>query len=311
MSTTLHPTERRARKRTRYQGRSYAKSYRGPKPERGPSKRVEAAESALNEILALFESGDLPARIAETVIARAEGEAPMATWSLANQLLCLLSGTSDARGYKQWKEVGRHVKKGAKCVRILAPRTRTITETDADTGEESKRSFVSGFLAVPVFGLEDTEGLPLDRYSDYRPATFPPLFDVAESLGVRVDYAPFARSFRGYYSPGDDRIMLCTHDVRTFFHELAHAAHGRVLRARGESLTNGQVPRQEIVAETVAAVLCRLYDVETGSLAHSADYLRHYSKRGPAVAAMKVLGDVQAVLEVILEAAEVPQAVAA
>jgi hypothetical protein len=310
MSTKMHPTERASRRRSRYQGRSYAGKPMGVAKREGPSKRVEAAESALASVLALFESGDLPARIADTVIARHEGEAPSACWSLGNQLVCLLNGTADARGFRQWKEVGRHVRKGARAIYILGPRTRKVTDKDAATGEESERTIVSGFVGIPVFRFEDTEGLPLQRYSDYRPATFPPLYDVAERLGVRVDWAPFVRDFRGYYSPGDERIMLCSYDCRTFFHELAHAAHGRVLRSRGEALTNGQTPRQEVVAETVAAVLCKLYDVETGSLAHSAEYLAHYSKRGPAVAAMKVLGDVQAVLETILEAADA-EAVAA
>jgi antirestriction protein ArdC len=252
--------------------------------------------------LECFESGELPPRIAETVIARAEGEAPSACWSLGNQLLCLLSGTADARGFRQWKEVGRSVRKGARAIYILGPKTRKITEKDAATGEEVSRPICTGFVGIPVFRFEDTQGLPLQRHSDYRPAEFPPLYDVAERLGVRVDWAPFVRDFRGCYSPGDDRIMLCSHDCRTFFHELAHAAHARVYRARGESMPTGQQSRTECVAETVAAVLCRLYDVETGTLAHSADYLTHYSKRGPAHAAMRVLKDVQAVLEVILEA---------
>jgi antirestriction protein ArdC len=309
MSSTTYP---RAHRRSRYaEPGSKPRAVNAAKQQERAEAKKEAAEAALRTILDLFESGDLPARIADTVIARHEGSAPIATWSLSNQLLVLLSGSSDARGYKQWREVGRHVKKGAKCVRILAPRVRKMEMENVRTGEMEEQTIVSGFLAVPVFRFEDTDGLPLDRYDDYEPATFPPLHDVAERLGVRVDYGPFVSRFKGYYSPQDDRIMLCSHDVRTWFHELAHAAHGRVLKDRGESLVNGQVPRQEIVAETVAAVLCRLYDVETGSLAHSAEYLSHYSKRGPAVAAMKVLGDVQAVLEMILEAESETQAVAA
>lgn len=87
------------------------------RPE-GPSKRQEAAAGALQAVLDLFESGDLPARVAETVIARHEGDSPMAAWSLGNQILCLLNGTADARGFRQWKEVGRHVRKGAKATYI-------------------------------------------------------------------------------------------------------------------------------------------------------------------------------------------------
>jgi antirestriction protein ArdC len=302
MSSTTYP--RAYRRGARYRGPSQRRELTAAEREAKQQAKRDQAESALAQILELFESGDLPERIAQTVIARAEGEAPMASWSLPNQLLVLLAGSADARGYRQWREVGRHVRKGARCVRILAPKQRTITDRDETTGEEHKRSVCTGFTAVPVFRFEDTEGLPLQRCSDYRPATFPPLFDVAARLGIRVDYAPFVDRFRGYYSPGDDRIMLCSHDARTWFHELAHAAHARVYRARGEAMPTGQHSTTECVAETVAAVLCRLYDVETGTLAHSAEYLTAYSKRGPAVAAMRVLKDVQAVLDVLLEAAE-------
>ena len=119
-------------------------------------------------------------------------------------------------------------------------------------------------------------------------------------------YGPFAGRFRGYYSPGDERIMLCSHDTRTFFHELAHAAHARVLRARGEELRGGQNGRQEIVAEVVAATLARLFDLDAGQLAYSAGYVSAYAKgENPGRAAMRVLGDVQAVLLAILEAADV------
>jgi antirestriction protein ArdC len=305
---------RSSRQRTKYEGRSFAGKLRGDAPERS-SKRQEAADAALAAILDLFESGELPARVAETVIARQEGTSPMASWSLGNQLLCLLAGTTDARGYRQWQEVGRHVVKGAKAVYILAPKTRKIRETDPESGEERERVFVAGFIGLPVFRYEDTDGLSIER-PDYEPATFPPLFEVAERLGVSVSYGPFAGRFRGYYSPGDERVMLCSHDERTWFHEIAHAAHARILRARGEELRGGQVASQEIVAEVVAATLAKLFDLDPGQLAYSVEYVRSYASGGnPGRAAMRVLADVQAVLSLILETADAeapaPVAVAA
>ena len=105
-------------------------------------------------ILGMFTDGDMPERIASTVIARMEGLAPMASWSLGNQLLALRAGTTDARGYRQWEAVGRHVAKGERAVWILAPCTRKLTETDAATGETSTRPIVTGFKAIPVFAYE-------------------------------------------------------------------------------------------------------------------------------------------------------------
>lgn len=279
------------------------KGLQGPKADKGPGKRQVAADAALASILELFESGELPARIAETVIARAEGVSPSANWSLGNQLLCLLAGTTDARGYRQWGEVGRHVVKGAKAIYILGPVKRKRTEKDAETGETRDSFYVAGFTAIPVFRIEDTDGPPVATYADYRPAEWPPLYDVAEALGVTVTYGPGDGRFRGCYSPGAERITLCTEDACTFFHELAHAAHARVLRERGEDVKGGQVPSQEIVAEVVSATLCKLYGLD-GYLWHGAEYVTRYANGGnPARAAIKVLGDVQACLYLILETA--------
>jgi hypothetical protein len=61
---------------------------------------------------------------------------------------------------------------------------------------------------------------------------------------------------------------------------------------------------QEIVAETVAAVLCQLYGFE-GYIWHGAECVRHYASGGnPGRAAMRRLSDIQAVLALILEGAD-------
>jgi hypothetical protein len=207
------------------------------------SRRHEAADRALVEVLELFEDPErLPAAIATTLILRQTTDAPMCDWSLCNQLLVLLAGTTDARGFRQWQAVGRQVKKGAKSFRILAPRTRKIRETDPELGEDRERIVTVGFVGVPIFRVEDTDGAPLEQ-PDYRPATFPPLVEVAERLGVSIRWAPGAVRTRygsrlvadcyGFYQPASDSVTLLSHDERVWFHELAHAAHRRVLVSRG------------------------------------------------------------------------------
>ena len=172
----------------------------------------------------------------------------------------LLAGTGDARGFRQWKEVDRHVTKGARCFYILGPSVKTFTDTD-DTGTEVKRQALVGFHAIPVFRAEDTDGEPLD-YPEVNPPEPPPLADVARAWGIDVSYAPFQGKYYGYYRPGmsepGQQIVLCTHDQATFLHELAHGAHERVKLADGRKMQRGQDARQEIVAELSAAVLARL-----------------------------------------------------
>ena len=293
------PSRRRTKRRTQYQGRTYARGGPERKPQRQPSRRREQAEEALRAVLELFESGELPERIAQTVIARQAGTSPMVNWSLGNQLLAILAGTNDARGYRQWQDAGRHVRKGARAFYILAPSTRKIRELDAKSGQEVERTAVVGFVGVPVFRYEDTDGAALEQ-PDYDPPAPPPLHEVADRLGVSVTYAPFVGDARGYYQPGTDRILLLSHDERVWFHELAHAAHQRVLQARGGKLRGGQHAGQEIVAETAAAALCKLYGLD-GYLWQSAEYLEHYAGKDGARAAMRILADVQAVLDVVLD----------
>jgi hypothetical protein len=269
------------------------------------SQRDRAGE-ALAAILELVESGDLPDAIARTRIARQAGDRPCSAWSIGNQLLCLIAGTEDARGFRQWQEAGRKVKKGARAFSILAPCTVKRTELDA-AGDEVERVAVVGFRGVPVFRLEDTEGEELPRVESYAPEVLPPLMDVAERLGVPVIWTASTGGAFGYHwrdlNSGRDGIVLGSHDDGVFFHELAHAAHGRV-----EALRGGQDARQEVIAETVAAVLCRLYGAGDGTLRTSVDYIAGYAKgERPERAIMRYLADVDRVLDVILS----PEAVAA
>ena len=62
-------------------------------------------------IIASFERGDIPEAIAYSMFPIAD--IPSAKWSLLNRTLVFLAGTQDARGFRQWKQVGRYVKKGS------------------------------------------------------------------------------------------------------------------------------------------------------------------------------------------------------
>lgn len=87
---------------------------------------------------------------------------------------------------------------------------------------------------------------------------------------------------------------------KVFFHELAHAAHHRIAPLRG-----GQDARQEIVAETAAAVLCLLYGFE-GYVAEAREYVAHYASEPPSLAVrgvMRHLAEIEQVLELIVTTA--------
>jgi len=85
-----------------------------------------------------------------------------------------------------------------------------------------------------------------------------------------------------------------------FFHELSHAAHEKV---KG-SLTKGQDPLQEIVAELSAAALCKLVGKQgNGSFGNSYKYIEKYSEKidmSPYNACLKVMSETEKVLNLIL-----------
>src|SRR5690606_5965030 len=262
-------------------------------------------EEAVAAFLRMIETGEFPATVGKLTMLSRASDAPSARWSAGNQALMLAAGTMDARGFRQWEEVGRRVKKGARAFYIFAPRTVKRTEIDEETGEEVERYVLVGFTATPVFRVEDTEGEPLPAYD---PPKLPPLIEVAQAFGVSVTYAPQAGAWGGYYVPEREEIVLCTHAERVFFHELAHAAHDRILRQQGSMLAGGQDARQEIVAETAAAALCHIYGYR-GYEVQSARYIEHYagtsgSPEKTLRELMKYAGEVKAVLELILETAD-------
>ncbi len=72
------------------------------------------AECAAKQIVQAFESGHLPQALAPIFVHRRDN-VPQASWSWHNQLLCVLAGCADARGYRQWEESGRHVTQRRAC----------------------------------------------------------------------------------------------------------------------------------------------------------------------------------------------------
>ena len=115
------------------------------------------AEQAAKRILELFQEPDrLPKALAPIFIHRDDNK-PCRAWSWSNQLLTALAATDDARGFRQWEKVGRHVTKGSHAFHILGPVSVKRADTD-DTGKKTDRYVTVGFKSIPVFRYEDTEG---------------------------------------------------------------------------------------------------------------------------------------------------------
>src|SRR3989304_10236816 len=119
-----------------------------PLPDNNP--RIK---EAMDTLLRRFDEENLE-KVARAVF-RGEGSSiPADKWSFLNRIRMYLHNTEDARGFRQWQQVGRYVKKGAKAFYIIGPVTRKITAEKAlESGEtvREEKQILAGFKAIPVF----------------------------------------------------------------------------------------------------------------------------------------------------------------
>ena len=253
-------------------------------------------KQTLDCIIQRFKVGDIPKAVAFSMFPAAG--IPSAKWSTLNRTIMFLSGTQDARGFKQWKEIGRKVKEDSHALYILVPNFRRII--DEETGSEKR--ILIGFLARPVYKMEDTDGTPLDYEQIELPKL--PLVDCAEKWGISVKAVPGNYSYYGYYSSKRKEIGLATSDEVNFFHELAHCGHEKVVG----NLAPGQDPFQEIVAELSAQALCCLVGKSTKvTIGSSYKYIERYAEKlnmSAHSACLRVLRETEQVLMMILKTSQ-------
>jgi len=260
------------------------------------------AEAAAQAILRAFEdTNNLPKPLAQVFISRKMGR-HCSRWSWGNKLLVLLKGFTDARGFRQWQDVGRSVRKGEKACYILGPVKKKLL--DKDTGEE--KVVVVGFKGLPVFGYEQTDGPPLstddpaiDKWLDALP-----LLDVARQWGLSVDvFDAEGASCLGLYHRGRG-IALGVKNLATYCHELCHAADDR----NGCLKEMGQHWRSEIVAELGGAVLLAVLGLrQEADLGGCWGYIQSYASKekiGVTEACMRVLDRTCSAVALILDTAE-------
>ena len=139
-------------------------------------KLSEKAQTAFATVVRKFETGDLTEMVQALAILPEPG-APCLKWSFMNRaLLAVQKQTQDARGFAQWREVGRKVKKGATAAYIFAPYLKAKGEDERDEAGK-KRYDLKGWTTIPVFAVQDTEPIDPDVPSivEYAPREMPPL----------------------------------------------------------------------------------------------------------------------------------------
>jgi hypothetical protein len=169
-------------------------------------KYTDKAQETVNALLARFQSGDIAPIVNVATIHLTPEEQrqaiPSMKWSFRNQVIALFqTGTEDCRGFMQWQEAGRSVKKGSHAAYILGP--IVIKKKDEETGKE--QTALVGFKSIPVFSVNDTDGAELPEYK----APERPLPPLAEAGSCRHppplpghSLLPVSSSTTGLIPPG-------------------------------------------------------------------------------------------------------------
>ncbi|MFT9493855.1 MULTISPECIES: ArdC-like ssDNA-binding domain-containing protein [Bacillota] len=179
--------------------------------------------------------------------------------------------------FKRWNELGRKVKKGSKSIKIFKPNFKKV---ENDDGEEETK--LVGFLTVPVFAYEQTEGepLPIDKILIKLDGDCPEarqILHCAEQIakddGCPISYGD-ARGANGFYEPASHRIVVSdslsiNHRCKTLVHELVHSKVHRYD-------TKSSASEKEVVAEGSAFVVCSYFGLDTSD--YSFRYVNSWSK---------------------------------
>jgi hypothetical protein len=247
-------------------------------------------KEAMDTLLKMFDEENLE-KVARAVF---KGDTiPADKWSFLNRLLMYLNNTEDARGFRQWQQVGRYVKKGSKAFYIIAPVTKKITEKKKlESGETVKeeKTVLAGFKGIPVFRFEDTEGEPMIR-EEYQ-VNIPCEFNsIIKELGLKVQPVRFCGTAYGSYNLLNKEIRLASPEIEVFLHELSHAVDDRLT-----GLKPGQRKDQEVTAEFSGAVIGHLmgYKIPLGNVR---EYIEGYSFKELMICLVRIEKIVSYVIE--------------
>ena len=244
-------------------------------------------------------------------------------YSYRNTLLIALQkpDATMVAGYEAWKKkFGRHVNKGEKAIKILAPapyRTKKEMEVidqvtqmpvrceDGSIMTEEVEVTIPAFRVANVYDVSQTSGRPLPSLFDNIEGDvkgFERFYRAVESVSpVPMGFEPMADK-DGYYHQIDKRIALREgmserQTAAAAIHEISHATlHALDMEHLKESLKQRGKDQKtmEVEAESIAYVVCQRYGIETGE--NSFGYIAMWSKD-------KSLPELQASLKVIRDTA--------
>lgn len=221
------------------------------------------------------------------------------SYSLNNTLLIAMQmpDATTVAGFTTWQKLNRHIIKGSKAIKIIAPcpykrKIETdITDTDGQSiiGKDGKpikeqtEKVLMGFKTVNVFDISQTEGEPLPEIVHKLDGTVSGYTDFLDALKqfspVPIDFKSIEGSANGYYHLTDKNIVIDngmsqTMNCKTAIHEITHA----LLHDRDNGLEKNNIPdreTKEVQAESVAFTVCQYYGIDSSE--YSFGYIAGWS----------------------------------
>lgn len=203
-------------------------------------------------------------------------------------------------GYESWQRLfKRHVSKGEKAIKILAPcpykkvimqdvtdpiTHQPIRDAQGNMVKEKVQITIPAFRPVSVFDVSQTEGEPLPEMATVQELIgevdgFDTLQEIVESMAPCALYhRDIEGSAKGYYSPDKNEIVIKNglsqqQEIKTMIHEIAHSLLHNSEKVKDKKISRNDM---EVQAESVAYTVCSALGIDTSD--YSFGYIAGWSK---------------------------------
>ena len=253
--------------------------------------KANVYEMVTARIIAELEKGNIPWEKPWTgVRSGAFNRISKKPYSLLNQMLLQHSG--EYATFKQWSELGGHIRKGEKSEIVVFWKLQPYEDENADGEKIIKQipllRYYNVFHVSQVDGIEPKE-LDLNEFEP-----------IEEAERIKTEYMTREHlrileklTDKAFYSPAFDYIQVpCKEQYRnveefysTLFHEMVHSTGHKTRLDRLESGANTHFgtesySKEELVAEIGSASIMNLLGIETkNSFRNSSAYIQGWLRR--------------------------------
>ena len=232
-------------------------------------------------------------------------------YSVCNTLLIYsqFPYASYVAGYKAWKTLfHRHVIKGSRAIKILAPFRIKLERDDTEDSDDEDR-YIIRYKTVNVFDISQTEGQELPSivseiqvYHENTRFLLEAFQELTKEKKIQASFIDSKEDKRlrsganGYACPNKNKIVIkkdmsVNHQLKTMIHEYAHI----VLHKESDSSKK----QKEIEAESVAFVVCHAFGLDTSE--YSFGYITTWSTNVSNEELKDMLKNIQSKAEEIID----------